>query len=230
MEMTQREPPEAERPSGFCRMDGSAPVGAGPQQGEKAMFNRKARLLIVGSMIAAGTGGCVMVPVASDGTPLYGGTLTGYPAIPVATVQGPGPGFLAPVPPPPRNTRAPVAAPPPAFTSASVPLADPVGTAPPVTLQARLYPSNDVATQTGLLSGTVSNMMNGQGVFQLSFRGEVLTGEATRVPGDDRRGVAHAYGQRGTYMSCDYRMTTPYQGTGTCSLSNGAQSQVHIGG
>jgi hypothetical protein len=31
-------------------------------------------------------------------------------------------------------------------------------------------------------------------------------------------------------MSCDYRMTTPYQGTGTCSLSTGAQFQVHIGG
>jgi len=31
-------------------------------------------------------------------------------------------------------------------------------------------------------------------------------------------------------MSCDYRMTTLYQGTGTCSLSSGAQYQVHIGG
>jgi hypothetical protein len=50
------------------------------------------------------------------------------------------------------------------------------------------------------------------------------------VPGDERRGLANAYGQRGTYMSCDYRMTTPYQGTGTCSLSTGAQYQVHIGG
>jgi len=25
-------------------------------------------------------------------------------------------------------------------------------------------------------------------------------------------------------------MTTPYQGTGSCKLSNGAQYQVHIGG
>ena len=100
----------------------------------------------------------------------------------------------------------------------------------PSALQARLYPSNEVATETGLLSGTVTNMMTGKGVFQLNYRGEILSDEATRVPGDDRRGVANAYGQRGTYMNCEYRMTTPYQGTGSCRLSNGAQYQVHIGG
>ena len=81
-----------------------------------------------------------------------------------------------------------------------------------------------------MLSGTVTNMMTGKGFFQLNYRGEVLSGEATRVPGDERRGLANAYGQHGTYMTCDYRMTTPYLGTGTCSLSNGAQYQVHIGG
>jgi hypothetical protein len=81
-----------------------------------------------------------------------------------------------------------------------------------------------------MLSGTVTNMMTGKGFFQLNYRGEVLSGEATRVPGDERRGLANAYGQRGTFMTCDYRMTTPYLGTGTCSLSNGAQYQVHIGG
>jgi hypothetical protein len=106
----------------------------------------------------------------------------------------------------------------------------PAGPAAPAALQARLYPSNDIATQTGMLSGTVTNMMTGKGIFQLNYKGEILSGEATRVPGDDRRGVAHAYGQHGTYMSCDYRMTTQYQGTGTCSLSSGAQYQVHIGG
>jgi hypothetical protein len=173
-----------------------------------------------------------MVPMASDGTPLYPGTVTAYPAIPVATVQGPGPNFLQPVPPPRGrgNGSAAAAAPPPAYAAAPAELAVATGAAPPAALQARLYPSNDVATETGLLSGTVTNMMTGRGLFQLNYRGEVLTGEATRVPGDDRRGVAHAYGQRGTFMSCDYRMTTPYQGTGTCSLSNGAQYQVHIGG
>jgi hypothetical protein len=97
-------------------------------------------------------------------------------------------------------------------------------------LQARLYPANDAATQTGLLSGTVTNMMTGKGRFELDYRGELLVGEATRVPGDDRRGIANAYGQRGTFMNCEYRMTTPYQGTGTCNLSSGARYQVHIGG
>jgi len=56
-----------------------------------------------------------------------------------------------------------------------------------------------------------------------------MVGEATRVPGDDHAGLANAYGQRGTFMNCEYRMTTPYQGTGTCRLSTGATYQVHIG-
>ena len=100
----------------------------------------------------------------------------------------------------------------------------------PSTMQARLYPSNDLAAESGMLTGTVTNLMTGKGVFQLEYRGELLSGEATRVPGDDRRGVANAYGSRGTFMSCAYRMTTPYQGTGTCRLSSGALYQVHIGG
>jgi len=193
------------------------------------MLSTRTCIAAFGVTIGIGGGGCVMVPVASDGTPIYPGTVAAYPAFPVATVQGPGPNFGRPVPPPPRNDFPPTAAPS-ARTAVYAPQAGTAGTAPPATLQARLYPSNDVATETGLLSGTVTNMMTGAGVFQLNYRGEVLTGEATRVPGEDRRGVAHAYGQRGTYMACDYRMTTPFQGTGTCSLSNGAQYQVHIGG
>jgi hypothetical protein len=185
--------------------------------------------LVAGSLAAVGLSGCVLVPVASDGTPIYPLAGPVYPAVavPVPTVQGPGPGYLAPVP--GRNAR-------PSGPQAIVyaaPVADPAaptGPAVPAALQARLYPSNEVATETGMLSGTVTNMMTGKGLFQLNYRGEILSGEATRVPGDDRRGIANAYGQRGTYMSCDYRMTTPYQGTGTCNLSNGAQYQVHIGG
>jgi hypothetical protein len=194
------------------------------------MCNFPKRMLVVSSIAAAGLSGCVMVPVASDGTPVYSGAAAVYPAVPIPTVQGPGPNYLAPVP--GRSARSMNSLPPPApsYASTSTELAAPAGPAMPAALQARLYPSNDVASQTGLLSGSVTNMMTGTGVFQLNFKGEVLSGEATRVPGDDRRGVAHAYGQRGTYMSCDYRMTTPYQGTGTCSLSNGAQYQVHIGG
>ena len=195
------------------------------------MFSTTRSVLGLGSLVALGLGGCVMVPVASDGTPIYPGAAQVYPAlpiVPVATVQGPGPNYLAPVPPP--HARQAGAYPPPAYSSSGSALAAPAGSAAPAAMQARLYPSNEVATETGLLSGTVTNMMTGKGVFQLNYRGEILTGEATRVPGDDRRGLANAYGQRGTYMSCDYRMTTPYQGTGTCSLSNGAQYQVHIGG
>jgi hypothetical protein len=100
----------------------------------------------------------------------------------------------------------------------------------PSVLQARLYPSNDAATRDGMLSGSVTNMMTGKGRFQLDYRGEVLVGEATRAPGDERSGVANAYGNRGTFMNCTYRMTTPYQGTGTCDLSTGAKYQVHLGG
>jgi len=125
-----------------------------------------------------------------------------YPAVPVAV--------------------APVAATPAPYAASLAPA--------PSVLRARLYPSNDAATQAGMLSGTVTNLMTGKGRFQLDYRGELLVGEATRVRGDDRSGIANAYGERGTYMNCTYRMTSPYQGTGTCDLSTGAQYQVHLGG
>jgi hypothetical protein len=96
-------------------------------------------------------------------------------------------------------------------------------------LPVRLYPANDLANQTGVLSGTVTNLMSGKGRFQFNYQGELLAGEATRVSGDERRGVASAYGPRGTYASCDYQMNTPYQGAGMCTFSNGAKYQVHIG-
>jgi len=96
-------------------------------------------------------------------------------------------------------------------------------------LNARLYPTNEIATETGMMTGTVTNMMTGKGRFQLDYKGEILSGEATRVSGDDKRGVANAYGSRGTYMSCDYKMSTPYQGAGSCTMSNGAKYEVHLG-
>ena len=99
----------------------------------------------------------------------------------------------------------------------------------PAVLQARLYPANEVATQTGVIAGTVTNMLTGKGRFQLNYKGETLTGEATRVDGDARRGVASAYGSGGSFMSCEYQMHTPRQGAGTCTFSNGARYQVHIG-
>ncbi len=113
-------------------------------------------------------------------------------------------------------------------TSGAQPAA-PQRPAAPATLQAKLYPANDLATQTGVVAGTVTNMMSGKGRFLLDYRGEVLSGEATRVSGDQRKGVASAYGAAGSYMSCEYEMSSPYQGAGLCTFSNGARYQVHIG-
>jgi hypothetical protein len=101
--------------------------------------------------------------------------------------------------------------------------------AQPRVLHARLYPENDTATQTGMVAGTVTNMMTGKGRFQVQYAGEVLTGEATRVSGDERKGIASAYGPSGSFMSCEYQMNTPMQGAGTCNFSNGARYKVHIG-
>jgi len=103
------------------------------------------------------------------------------------------------------------------------------GPAMPRVLHARLYPANDLASQTGMVSGTVTNMMTGKGRFQLSYAGEMLTGEATRVSGDERKGIASAYGASGAFMSCEYQMNTPLQGAGNCLFSNRAKYKVHIG-
>ncbi len=99
-----------------------------------------------------------------------------------------------------------------------------------VVTTARLYPANDLAVQTGVLTGTVTNHLNGRGDFQLNVQGETMSGEATRVSNDQRRGVANAYGVRGTYMNCQYQMNSATQGTGTCTMSNGARYQLHLGG
>jgi hypothetical protein len=111
---------------------------------------------------------------------------------------------------------------PPAASGASAPVV-------PMTLQARLYPTNDIATEVGMVSGTVTNMMNGKGRVQLAYRGEILTGEATRVEGDSRKGMANAWGPNGGFMSCEYQMSAPVRGAGTCIFSDGARYQVHVG-
>lgn len=104
------------------------------------------------------------------------------------------------------------------------------GALPSATLPVRLYPANEMATRTGVITGSVTNMMTGKGVFNVSYLGEVLTGEATRVSNEERRGVASAFSQKGMYMSCEYQMNTPYQGAGNCTFSNGSTYQMHIGG
>ena len=101
--------------------------------------------------------------------------------------------------------------------------------AAPASLSARLYPANDLAKEVGMVSGSVTNMMTGKGRFQLSYRGEVLTGEATRVSGDERKGMASAWGSNGAFMSCEYQMSSPVRGAGTCDFSDGARYTVHIG-
>ncbi|MCC2866924.1 MAG: hypothetical protein LK562_03905, partial [Candidatus Accumulibacter phosphatis] len=80
-----------------------------------------------------------------------------------------------------------------------------------------------------VVSGSVTNMMTGKGRFVVNYLGEVLSGEATRVSNEEKRGVASAYSSGGMYMSCEYQMNTPHQGAGTCSFANGAKYQMHIG-
>jgi hypothetical protein len=113
---------------------------------------------------------------------------------------------------------------------AGTPIAASPGAAMPAVISAKLYPANEQATQTGVVVGTVANMMTGKGQFQVNYMGEVLSGEATRVSTADRKGVASAFGPRGMYMSCEYQMNTPYQGAGSCTFSNGAKYQLHLGG
>jgi hypothetical protein len=119
-----------------------------------------------------------------------------------------------------------------AFAPKSAPAAEPAPPSVPnmpTQIQARLYPMNEIATENGMVSGTVTNMMNGKGRLQVSYRGELLTGEATRVANDERKGVASAWGPNGSFMSCEYQMSSPLRGAGTCSFSDGARYQVHVG-
>jgi hypothetical protein len=174
------------------------------------MFRTSKRVFVAGSIAALALSGCMVVPLAADGTPIYP-TVATYPYPAVTTVPYRPPTYVPP-------TYVPAT---PGTAASGAPV--------PTVLQARLYPSNVIASRTGMLAGTVTNMMTGKGQFQLDLAGELLSGEATRVPGNDRAGVASAYGSRGTFMNCEYRMTTPYQGTGTCTVSTGALYQVHIG-
>jgi len=149
--------------------------------------------------------GCYVVPVVdSQGTVQY----QHYPLPPAGTPVVAAPGVY----------------PAPAAYPAPYP-----GQAFPAVLNARLYPDNDLATQTGVITGTVANMMNGKGRFQLQYGSEILTGEATRVSNDSRKGIASAFGSSGSFMSCEYQMNNPRQGAGTCTFSNGARYKLHVG-
>ena len=106
----------------------------------------------------------------------------------------------------------------------------PPATSMATTLNVKLYPINGIAKQTGVLTGQVTNMMTGKGRFTFNYRGELMVGEATRVANDKRRGVASAYGPGGEFVTCEYQMSSPTMGAGTCTFSDEAMYQVHIGG
>ena len=99
----------------------------------------------------------------------------------------------------------------------------------PATFTARLYPSNDMAADYGMVGAIVTNDMNGRGRFSTQINGESFMGEATRVAGSSRDGVANGAGNRGGFISCRYTMNSSTLGTGNCRLSNGATFTMHVG-
>jgi hypothetical protein len=107
----------------------------------------------------------------------------------------------------------------------AVPLAPPG----PVTFGARLYPANDMASGYGMVSAVVTNDLDGRGHFSTVINGESFTGEATRVAGSSRDGVANGAGNRGGYINCRYTMNSTTLGTGSCRMSNGAMFTMHVG-
>ena len=105
----------------------------------------------------------------------------------------------------------------------------PVGPPQPLSFMARLYPANDLASGYGMVGAVVTNDLNGRGHFSTAIGGESFTGEATRLAGSPREGVANGAGNRGGYINCRYTMNSPTLGTGTCRLSNGATFTMHVG-
>src|SRR5207302_640063 len=107
--------------------------------------------------------GCYVIPVGLDGGPAW----------PAGAVWGPGVSQPTSLPGTAHVPPAPQPAP-----RQSVPQQPaPQQPSAPATLQARLYPANDIATETGMVSGTVTNMMSGKGRFLLDYKGELLSGE-----------------------------------------------------
>jgi hypothetical protein len=119
----------------------------------------------------------------------------------------------------------------------------------PSVLSARLYPLNPQANKGGLLTAVVVDNNTGRGSFTLSYLGDTLQGEATRVDASyaafgrvhnevlgwsqrsfsGRRGIANAFGSKGVNVQCEYLITGPSMGTGACQFSDGAKYQMHFG-
>jgi hypothetical protein len=126
--------------------------------------------------------------------------------------------YVVPIQPTPSQTTVVVPAPAPAPAPSG-----------PVTFSARLYPNNDLASAYGMVAAVVTNDLNGRGHFSTAIHGESFTGEATRVAGSVKDGVANGTGNRGSYLNCRYTMNSPTLGTGSCRMSNGAVFTMHIG-
>ena len=118
------------------------------------------------------------------------------------------------------------------YQSAGVMPLAPVAPAAPTTqtFTARLYPSNAEAARIGMVGAMVTNDMNSRGHFTTVMNGEQFQGEATRVPGSRREGVANASGSRGGILNCRYTMNSDTLGAGVCTLNNGATFTMHVGG
>jgi hypothetical protein len=138
---------------------------------------------------------------------------------------------------------------PPAFTppGQSV-LAVPAPQPMPVALRGRLYPINDTAGRMGALTATASDSLNGHAIFTINYGADPLSGEASRVPNDypgfgnvhrqvygegrmpaGQRGIASAASSQGSFVNCEYVLSTAARGTGVCVFSNGAKYQLHFG-
>ena len=104
------------------------------------------------------------------------------------------------------------------------------GPAAATVLTARLYPVNEAAQRAGLLSAVIVDQHSGRGTITLGYRGETLQGEATRVDGPGRRGIANATSARGVSAQCDYQISGAGMGTGACMFSDGAMYSLHFGG
>lgn len=125
----------------------------------------------------------------------------------------------------------------------------PPGPPQPTVLSARLYPLNPQANKGGLITAVVVDNHTGRGSFTLSYLGDTLQGEATRVDASyaafgriynevlglnqrsfsGRRGIANAFGAKGVNAQCEYLITGPTMGTGACQFSDGARYQMHFG-
>ena len=186
--------------------------------------NTPALRFVRGVLLAVGTSAvlsaCYVIPMNPDGSPAW-------QYLPPAAVA---PG-LAPTP------------------VVAVPAAPP-GPPMPAMYQARLYPMNEQAAQSGQLLATITDLHTGRGMLTMNLGDEYLSGEATRVsdahPGfgavyekvlkapirmksGQPKGIANAIGSRGTWVNCEYVLERSGRGTGACLMSNGAAYQIHFG-